>query len=45
MSRSVKKGPYVNKNLAKKVDEAVRSNRKQMITTWDSATSVMPDML
>lgn len=45
MSRSVKKGPYVNKKLAKKVDEAVRSNSKQIITTWDRASMIMPDML
>ena len=38
MSRSVKKGPYVNKKLAKKVDEAVRTNSKQIITTWDRAS-------
>ena len=45
MSRSVKKGPYVNKKLAKKVDEAVRTNSKQIITTWDRASMIMPDML
>jgi small subunit ribosomal protein S19 len=45
MSRSVKKGPYVNKKLAKKVDEAVRSNTKQVIKTWDRASMIMPDML
>ena len=45
MSRSVKKGPYVNKKLAKKVDEAVRTNSKQVIRTWDRASMIMPDML
>tara|TARA_A100001037_G_C15144767_1_gene635742 strand:+ start:1852 stop:2136 length:285 start_codon:yes stop_codon:yes gene_type:complete len=45
MSRSVKKGPYVNKKLAKKVDEAVRTNSKQVIKTWDRASMIMPDML
>ena len=45
MSRSVKKGPYVNKKLAKKVDEAVRTNIKQVIKTWDRASMIMPDML
>ena len=45
MSRSVKKGPYVNKKLAKKVDEAVRTNSKRVIKTWDRASMIMPDML
>jgi small subunit ribosomal protein S19 len=45
MSRSVKKGPYVNKKLAKKVQDAVKSNSKQVIMTWDRPSMIMPDML
>ena len=45
MSRSTKKGPYVQPKLAKKVDAAVRSNSKAVIRTWSRASVIMPDML
>ncbi len=45
MSRSVKKGPYVDAKLAKKVDAARRSSSKAVIRTWSRASMVMPDML
>ena len=45
MSRSIKKGPYVDDKLAKKVESAVRSNSKAVIRTWSRASMIMPDML
>ena len=45
MSRSIKKGPYVDAKLAKKVEAAVRSNSKSCIRTWARASMIMPDML
>jgi small subunit ribosomal protein S19 len=45
MSRSIKKGPYVDAKLAKKVEAAVRSNSKAAIRTWSRASMIMPDML
>ena len=45
MSRSIKKGPYVDAKLAKKVEAAVRSNSKSVIRTWARASMIMPDML
>ena len=45
MSRSVKKGPYVDVKLAKKVDAARRSSSKAVIRTWSRASMIMPDML
>ena len=45
MSRSVKKGPYVDAKLAKKVDTARRSSSKAVIRTWSRASMIMPDML
>ena len=45
MSRSIKKGPYVDAKLAKKVESAVRSNSKAVIRTWSRASMIMPDML
>ena len=45
MSRSIKKGPFVDSKLAKKVDQAVRSSDKKVIKTWSRASMIMPDML
>ena len=45
MSRSIKKGPYVDAKLAKKVDAARRSSTKVIIQTWSRASMIMPDML
>ena len=45
MSRSIKKGPYVDAKLAKKVDAARRSSSKAVIRTWSRASMIMPDML
>ena len=45
MSRSIKKGPYVDAKLAKKVEAAQRSRAKVMIRTWSRASMIMPDML
>ena len=45
MSRSTKKGPYVQEKLAKKVDAAQRSGSRDVITTWSRASTIMPDML
>ena len=45
MSRSIKKGPYVPPKLAKKIDQAVKSNSREVIKTWSRASMIMPDML
>jgi len=45
MSRSIKKGPYVQQKLAKKVDQARRSTTSVVIRTWSRASTIMPDML
>jgi small subunit ribosomal protein S19 len=45
MSRSVKKGPYIEPSLAKKVAIASRSNQKQIIRTWSRASTIVPDMV
>lgn len=45
MSRSTKKGPYVDTKLMKKVQEAQRSKSKAEIKTWSRASTIMPDML
>ncbi len=45
MSRSVKKGPYVEAKLARKVEVARRSSSRVVIRTWSRASMIMPDML
>ncbi len=45
MSRSVKKGPYVDAKLAKKVEAVQRSGAKTVIRTWSRASMIMPDMV
>ena len=45
MSRSVKKGPYVNPKLMKKVEAATRSNQRIVIRTWSRASTILPEMV
>ncbi len=45
MPRSVKKGPFVDHHLAKRVDEARASNSKRPIKTWSRRSMVLPDMV
>lgn len=45
MGRSVKKGPFVQPRLAKRVEAAQRSGEKVIIKTWSRASMVMPDMV
>ena len=45
MPRSIKKGPYIDHHLAKKVDDAVSSNSRKPIKTWSRRSMVSPDML
>ena len=45
MGRSVKKGPYVDVKLAKKVERAKASDSKTPIKTWARASMIMPDMI
>lgn len=45
MSRSIKKGPYVDAKLAEKVEAAKRSSARVIIRTWSRASMIMPDMV
>ena len=45
MSRSIKKGAYVEAKLMKKVEAARRSNSRAVIKTWSRASMIMPDMV
>lgn len=45
MPRSVKKGPYIDHHLTKKVDDAKASNSKKPIKTWSRRSMISPDMV
>jgi small subunit ribosomal protein S19 len=45
MPRSIKKGPFVDQSLIKKVDEAVATNSRKPVKTWSRRSMVIPDMI
>ena len=45
MSRSIKKGPFVDAKLAKRVEIAQRSSTRTVIRTWSRASMIMPNMV
>ncbi|MEZ5492740.1 MAG: 30S ribosomal protein S19 [Gammaproteobacteria bacterium] len=45
MPRSLKKGPFIDLHLMKKVQTAVEKNDKRPIKTWSRRSMVSPDML
>lgn len=45
MARSIKKGPFVDHHLAKKVADAVESNNRKPIKTWSRRSMITPDMV
>ena len=45
MPRSVKKGPFVDVSLLKKVEKATSTGDKKMIRTWSRRSTITPDMI
>jgi small subunit ribosomal protein S19 len=45
MPRSIKKGPFVDHHLMKKVGEAVATNNKRPIKTWSRRSMILPEMV
>ena len=45
MPRSVKKGPFIEDSLARKIDKANETNSKQVIKTWSRRSTITPDMI
>jgi small subunit ribosomal protein S19 len=45
MPRSIKKGPFVDLHLLKKVDKASASNDRRPIKTWSRRSMIIPDMV
>ena len=45
MARSIKKGPFVDHHLAKKVTDSIETNNKRPIKTWSRRSMVLPEMV
>jgi small subunit ribosomal protein S19 len=43
--RSIKKGPFIDHHLQKKVEDAVKTNNRKPIKTWSRRSMIIPDML
>lgn len=45
MARSVKKGPFVDEHLLKKITQANEAKAKKVIKTWSRRSAITPDMI
>jgi small subunit ribosomal protein S19 len=45
MSRSVKKGPFIDDHLQKKVDDANKTGQKKVIKTWSRRSTILPEFV
>ena len=43
MARSIKKGPFVDLHLMKKIDNALSKGDKKVIKTWSRRSTILPD--
>jgi len=45
MARSLKKGPFVDDHLLKKIDEMNESNDRKVVKTWSRRSTITPEMV
>ncbi len=45
MARSIKKGPFVDLHLTKKIDAAIQKNDKKVIKTWSRRSTILPECI
>ena len=45
MARSIKKGPFVDAKLMKKVQKLNESGKKEVIKTWSRRSTIFPDFI
>ena len=45
MARSIKKGPYVDTKLAKRITEMEQSGSKRVIRTWSRSSTITPEFI
>jgi len=45
MSRSIKKGPFVDQKLAQKVESLNKANQKKVVKTWARSCTIIPEFV
>ena len=45
MSRSIKKGPYIQEVLLKRVQDLNKAGKKQVLKTWSRSSTIFPDFV
>ncbi len=45
MPRSIKKGPFIDGHLLKKMNDAVKAGSKKVIKTWSRRSTIIPEMV
>lgn len=45
MSRSIKKGPFADEHLLKKIDELNEKNEKKVVKTWSRRSTIFPEFV
>lgn len=45
MGRSLKKGPFVEERLMKRIGDLNEANEKQVVRTWSRASTIFPEMV
>jgi small subunit ribosomal protein S19 len=45
MSRSVKKGPFVDQKLLKRIEDLNKTGKKSVLKTWSRASTIFPDFV
>ncbi|MHC1691859.1 MAG: 30S ribosomal protein S19 [Sphaerochaetaceae bacterium] len=45
MARSIKKGPFIDKKLFKRISDSNKSGQKQMIKTYSRTSTIIPEMV
>ena len=45
MARSIKKGPFVDLHLSKKIENAIQKNDKKVIKTWSRRSTILPECI
>lgn len=45
MGRSLKKGPFIEESLMKKIEEMNKTNQKKIVKTWSRRSTIPPDFV
>lgn len=45
MPRSIKKGPFIDSHLLKKIEKAIKNKNKKPIKTWSRRSTIFPNMI